>query len=102
MGAMDLDRDLGQASFGRNLLVHEAGRDQAHHLAFARTERFVTGPKSRNGAFLLAALTIAFERDAHRIKEVLLAEWLGQKLDRSGLHGFDRHRNVAMAGDEYD
>ena len=32
----------------------------------------------------------------------LVAEWLGQELDRSRLHGLDRHRHVAVTGDEDD
>jgi hypothetical protein len=32
----------------------------------------------------------------------LVAEWLGQELDRSRLHGLDRHRHVAVARDEDD
>ena len=32
----------------------------------------------------------------------VVAEWLRQELDRSRLHGLDRHRHVAVARDEDD
>jgi hypothetical protein len=37
-----------------------------------------------------------------RVEQILVAEWLGQELDRSALHRRDGHRNVAMPGDEDD
>src|SRR6516162_2538316 len=35
MPAMDLDGNLAQPQFAGDLLVHQAGSDEAHHLAFA-------------------------------------------------------------------
>jgi hypothetical protein len=37
------------------------------------------------------------DRSLHRIKQFLLPEWLSQKLNRSRLHGPDRHRNVSVS-----
>ena len=36
MAAMNLDRDLAEADLAGDLLVHQPGRDQRHHLALAR------------------------------------------------------------------
>ena len=36
------------------------------------------------------------------VQQHLVAEWLRQELDGSRLHGLDRHRHVAVAGDEDD
>jgi len=35
-------------------------------------------------------------------KQFLIAKWLGQKLNCTGLHGAHRHRNIAVTGDEDD
>ena len=36
------------------------------------------------------------------LKQHVIVEWLRQELDRSRLHGLDRHRHVAVARDEDD
>src|SRR5579863_9006863 len=49
-----------------------------------------------------AAGAVALERDLNRIEEILVAERLGEKFHRSGLHGAHGHRNIAVSGDEND
>ena len=43
---------------------------------------------------------ISFQRLLNRIQKILVAKWLGEKLQGSRLHGPYRHRDVAMRGDE--
>ena len=38
----------------------------------------------------------------NRVEQILFAKWLRQKFDRAGLHGPDRHGNVAVPGEEDD
>ncbi|BCH18789.1 hypothetical protein MesoLjLa_56400 [Mesorhizobium sp. L-2-11] len=45
---------------------------------------------------------VPFEAPVNSIDEVLIPKWLGEEFDRPGLHGSDRHRYVAMAGNEHD
>ena len=46
----------------------------------------------------LAPLGILLDRSQHSVEHVLITKRLGQKIDSSSFHGFDGHRNVAMAG----
>src|SRR5215831_1047555 len=102
MPAMDLDGNLAQSQFARDLFVHQAGGDQAHHLAFAFGQAVEACPQLRCLLLILAPAAIALERGGDRIQHVLIAKRLGQKIDRAGLHGLDRHGDVAVAGHEYD
>ena len=54
------------------------------------------------GAFGRAPLPVAFDRRRDRVDHVLVAERLRQEVDGAGLHGADRHRNVAVAGHQDD
>ena len=45
---------------------------------------------------------IALECALHTIDEVLIAKGLLQKIECTILHGFYRHRDVAVAADEHD
>ncbi|MNE82598.1 hypothetical protein D3C80_1793320 [compost metagenome] len=49
----------------------------------------------------LAPFLIAVQALGDGIEQVLFAKWLGQELQRAGLHGFDGHGDVAMGGDEH-
>jgi hypothetical protein len=57
--------------------------------------------RSRRSSHLWS-LPIAFDRHRYGIQHFLLAEGLAQEIDRSSLHGHDRHRDIAMAGHEND
>src|SRR5207247_3367214 len=45
---------------------------------------------------------VALDRAADGVEEVLLAERLRQELHGAGLHGLDRHGDVAMPGEKDD
>src|ERR1700722_18371992 len=49
-----------------------------------------------------APLPIPSNRRHHSVQHFLLAKRLGQKIDRSTLHGPDSHRDVAMTSHEDD
>jgi hypothetical protein len=102
IAAVDLDRDLAEADQGGDLLVHQAGGDMAHHLALARRQGLVLGADVALGRGFGTVLGIALERRRHGIEHVLVAKRLGEEIDRAGLHGAHRHRNVAVAGHEDD
>src|SRR5271155_1749928 len=99
---MHFHRDFAYAEFGRDLLVHQARRDEADDLLFTRGQRLEMRADCVNGLVLGAALAVALERDLHRIKEILIPERLGEELYRAGLHGADRHRDIPMSADEND
>jgi hypothetical protein len=43
-----------------------------------------------------------FDPTLYRFQELLFAEGLGKELNCAGLHGSNRHRDVAVSGDEND
>src|SRR5262245_19997295 len=100
--AMHLHGDIADADLGGGLLVHQAGADQLHDLLLTRTERVEAGTQVLGFPFVLAPSAIALDGHSDRVQEILLPDRLGEELDRSGLHGLDAHRDVAVAGDEDD
>src|SRR5439155_22760859 len=86
----------------RDLLVEETGDDPGHDIALARGE----GRMAPAGLAALLALRahrpIALDRASNRVEQLLLAEGLRQKLHGTGLHGPDRHRDIAVTGEEDD
>jgi len=49
---------------------------------------------------LLQRGPVALDCLVNRIEQILIAEWLGQKLDCAGFHRADAHWDVAVPGDE--
>src|SRR5689334_23909614 len=99
---MDFDSDFADADLVGDLFIEAASRYQGHHLALARGE--AREPRSHLGQsfFVLPPCAVALEAQLDRVEQILVAEWLGQKLDRSALHRPDGHRDVAIPGDEDD
>jgi len=53
-------------------------------------------------SFVVAPGAVLRDRQLDRIQQILVANGFGQKLDRTRLHGPDRHRNIGVAADEDD
>src|SRR5712671_4406081 len=96
MATMDLHRDLCDAEFGRDLLVHETIGDVCHHLPLARGQRVQQDSQFRNGPLAIASFLISLERPDHGIQDILVTERLRQEVDGSGFHCLDRHRDVTV------
>ena len=60
---MHLGSDFADPKFARNLLVHEARRDQAKYLLFTVGQCFETSTRLENRTFLDATVTIARRRE---------------------------------------
>ena len=98
---MNFDRDLAYSQIPRHLLVHLAGSHHQHHLLFSGGQRFK--PSLNQGNFTVGDLPqpISLDGGYHRIKHFLMLEWLRQKIDRTPLHGANRHGNIAVSS-HYD
>jgi hypothetical protein len=51
---------------------------------------------------LLARDLVASDCLCYGIEQSLFAERFGEKFDRTGFHGLDRHWNIAVTGNEYN
>src|SRR5215831_14597799 len=98
VATMSLYRDLLDAEFASDLLVHQAGGHESHHLQLARGQSLKMRPKIRELPLGRSPSTVAPERGHHGIEHVLIAERLDQEIHGSSLHGPDRHWNVAVGG----
>src|SRR5262245_52543847 len=99
---MALYRDLLDAEFASDLLVHQAGGHESHHFQLARGESLKTRPHVRELPLGGPPLTVALERGHYSIQHVLVAERLDQEIHGPSLHGPHRHWNVAVPGHEDD
>src|SRR6266446_2383950 len=99
---MDLYGDLADPDVVGNLLVEAASHHQGHHLALPGSENLEARPQRGDRLFVLQPRAISHEAELNRVQQVLVAERLGQKLDRSSLYRLDGHRDVAISGDEDD
>src|SRR5437868_1992123 len=102
LAAMDLYSDLADADRVRDLLVEATGHHQGHHLTLAGGEGLEARPQRGYCLFVLQPPAISREAQLNRVQQVLIAEWLGQKLDRSSLYRLNRHRDVAVSGNKDD
>src|SRR5258708_2931686 len=98
--AMELDCSLSSADFVGDFLIEHARDHTFKHLALARVERFVASAQVRIPRMLLACDLVAFECVLYCIEQNLIAEWFGEKFDRTGFHGLDRHWNIAVTCNE--
>src|SRR5260370_4880120 len=96
MATMDLHSNLGDAEFGRDLLVHETIGDVCHHLPLARGQRVEQDSQFRNGLLAIASFLVSLERPDHGIQDILITERFRQEVDGSSFHCLDRHPNVPV------
>src|SRR5262245_34626846 len=61
MAAMNLDGDLAQSKLTGDLLVHQAGSDEAHHLSFALGQPLEACSQVRDSMLILPTLAVALE-----------------------------------------
>ena len=94
--------NLGDAKLGCYLFVHQSGRDQGQNIPLPGGEGLEMGAQVRNDLLILTPGSIAFNRDRHCIQHLLLAEGFRQEIGSTGLHGFHRLRDVAVAGHKDD
>src|SRR6266481_3430041 len=99
---MDLYSDLADADVVRDLLVEAASHHQGHHLTLPGSESLEARPQRGDRLFVLQPRAISREAELNRVQQVLVAERLGQELDRSSLYRLHGHRDVAVSGDEDD
>src|SRR5262245_12808266 len=81
LATMDFDSDLGETHLGRDLLVHQPGRNMLQYFALALRQSGEPGAQANLRLLLLAPGAVALEREPHRVENVFVAERLGQKLD---------------------
>jgi hypothetical protein len=72
-----------------DLFVQTAGHHHGHHLAFAGGERLEARPQGGDCPFVLQPRTISRKAQLNRVQQILIAERLGQELDRSSLYRLD-------------
>ena len=84
--AMHLDSHFADRELVRDLLVHEAGRDERRHLAFARRKCVVPFFQSGNLRDFLAPASVGLNRSGHCVKQVLIPDRLREEVDRPSLH----------------
>ena len=101
-GAVHLDRLLGGAEIGRDLLVQAPGHDVRQHLALARRQR----REQRLGRRALLAgppeQQVLGERLLDRREQHRVVDRLGQEVEGAELHRLGAHRHVGAAGQEND
>src|SRR6266481_2353597 len=102
LAAMHFYSDLADADVEGDLLVEAASHHQGHHLALPGGKSLEARPQRGDCLFVLEPRAISREAQLDRVQQVLIAEGLGQELDRSSLYRLDGHRDVAVSGDEDD
>src|SRR5687768_730975 len=99
---MKFDRILGYAQFARNLLIEYAGDHPLHDFLLACGQRFIALPQIMNFRLLLSGTPIAFDSLLNCLEEILLIDWLGQKLNRPRFHCLHGGWDIAMACEKDD
>src|SRR5579863_3847340 len=96
--AMYLDGDFAKADFGCDLLIEEPGSYERHDLTLPVAERLVTVPQLLESFLGRQLRAVKIKSGVDGIEDVLLAQWLGQEFDRSGLHRSHGHGNITVTG----
>src|ERR1700692_1006437 len=73
-----------------------------HDLALARAERVETLPERSQCPITLPAGTIASEAGLDSVKQILITEWLCEKLHGAAFHRLHGHRHIGMRSNEDD
>src|SRR5712672_2506621 len=99
---MNLHRDFGNAHLVRDLLVYETVRDIFHRLLLPRRERVEARAQVRQLLLFVTLLARTSDRAGYRVQQILVAQRLGQEIDRAGLERSHGHGHIAVSGHEYD
>src|SRR5580698_8694149 len=99
---MDLYCSLSNADIVGNLLAEPPPCDVNHDLSLPGTQGRKTSFEVGQRAFTLPADAIARQAELNRVKKLLIADRLGEKLDRATFHGLHRHRNIGVSRDKDD
>src|SRR5262249_15251335 len=102
VAAVQLYGDDAYAEVERNLLVLTALCHFTQDLPLAWRECFEPFQMLLDNRLFRPLSDVALDGGLDRVEQVLLAERLGQEIDRTGLHRLDSHWNVGMSGQEYD
>jgi hypothetical protein len=98
--ALALNGALGDADARRDFLVGVAGDNQIHHLTLtpAQPRDPHRGSGSPRRAFCRVGMVLQGALDAGQ--QLVAPDRLFDKIRRPGSHRLDRHRHVAVAGDQ--
>src|SRR5262245_47438509 len=99
---MDFHRHLTQFRLSCNLLIPATGDNESQDFSLAWRQGIEAFLQFGNDLRFLPPGTIALDPRLDGIKQLLLAQRLGQELDGAGFHGSHRHGNVAVRADKYD
>src|ERR1700726_4883221 len=99
---MDLDGVLAKLQLGRDLLVEFPADDLRGNLTLTRRELRISVRDSRQLGAACPGCLITIQGLPYGVQEVLVAEWLGQKLDGARFHGSYNHWDIAMGRNEDD
>ena len=86
--------DLADAEVVSDLLVGAAGHHQGHYLALTGGEGFKARAYRGDCLYFLPPCAISSESLLNGVQQILIAERLGQELDRSTLYRPDRCRRI--------
>src|SRR5271157_876505 len=99
---MDFYGNLADAHLVGDLLIETASHNQGHHLPLTGGQGLEARPQPGQSFFVLQPSAVARKAELDGVQQILVAEGLGQELDRATLHRLDGHRDVAVPGDEDD
>ena len=96
VSAVNLYRELADSKFGSNLFVKPTFNDFRHNLLFARSQLCKTVSRFEESCFGSPPQPILVNSSVNGIYQILMAERLGQEINRASLDGANRHHDVAM------
>src|SRR3981081_4518431 len=94
--------DLARTQIRGNLFVWPTRDHERKHLSLTRCQRIKALPQHSDLQVLFESDAVMLQRSLDRIQKFLIAEWLRQELNGSGLHGLDGHWDVTVAGNKGD
>src|SRR6516225_12166492 len=94
---MRFDGALGCVQFGGNLLVHPSGNHAFKNLKFERRKSAKTSAPFSQSFTNNAIFRVTSERLVNGFEQILALDWLGEKINRSCLHGPYGRPNVPVA-----
>ncbi|EGF91035.1 hypothetical protein ABI_24480 [Asticcacaulis biprosthecium C19] len=98
---MIFHRTLADPHIDRDVLVGLPGQDQRQDIALTlRQPRY---PRRHRPVLCLAGVELprSFDRGIDAVHQAPPRHWLFQEIRRAGLHGVDRHGDIAVAGDHH-
>ena len=100
VSAVNFDGDFADTKCCGDLFIQLSSDYETQDLALSQGQGLIVLAGFGVAGFPMLMIAIPFNPGSDGVEQILISKRFGEELNRAGLHGADRHRNIAVRRDE--